>query len=241
MSHCIVVRHVPFESLDRLAPMLERRGLSLRQYDAPIALPTAAELAAAAIVVVLGGPIGVYEEQRYPFLTDELRLLEGALQRQQPLLGICLGAQLMARALGERVYPGNPELGWSPVELTSAGRASVLVPIEGLPVLHWHGDTFDLPPTARLLACTQATPNQAFQLENHAIGLQFHLEVSPAQLEAWYVGHTHELSQPGKPAITELRAAGRAQGALLAPGANAALEATLELLLSAHGLSAGPL
>ena len=115
---------------------------------------------------MLGGPIGAYEEALYPFLTDELRLIEACLHNNVPVMGICLGAQLLARALGARVYPGSArEIGIAPVTLTDPGRVSCLRHLEaaGHQVLHWHGDTFDLPAGATRLASTAVTTKSGVQ------------------------------------------------------------------------------
>src|SRR5258708_34513834 len=115
--------------------------------DATVVDLAAAEVAAADLLVVLGVPIGAYEEELYPFLKDELRVIEHRLAAGRPVLGICLGSQLMARALGARVYPGTgKEIGWAPLQLTEAGRGSCLAPLrDGTPVLHWPGAPFGLP------------------------------------------------------------------------------------------------
>jgi GMP synthase (glutamine-hydrolysing) len=140
-----VIRHVAFEDLGIFREVLAARGYAVRYLEAGVD-DLAGPLASADLAVVLGGPIGVYETERYPFLVTELRALERRLAAGRPTLGICLGAQLIAAALGARVYPGGKkEIGWAPVALTAAGRASPLAALEGRPVLHWHGDTFDLP------------------------------------------------------------------------------------------------
>lgn len=209
MRTCYALRHVPFESLGLLEPVLVERGFVVRVLDVPVnELPI--ELEAAELVVVLGGPISVYEEALYPFLTDELHLIERRLREKKATIGICLGAQLMARALGAKVYPGTEkEIGWAPLRLSLSGQLSALSAIEGQSVLHWHGDTFDLPEGARLLASTSVTPHQAFDWNDFAVALQFHLEVTEAALEGWYVGHTVELARWGKMTVPELRAEGR--------------------------------
>lgn len=208
MKTCYALRHVPFESLGHLEPILIERGFNIRVIDVPInELPKAVE--AAELVVVLGGPISVYEEALYPFLTNELHLIERRLRNKMATVGICLGAQLIAKALGAKVYPGvEKEIGWAPLQLSLAGQASALSAIEGQPVLHWHGDTFDLPEGARLLASTRVTPHQAFDWNDFVVALQFHLEVTEVALEGWYVGHTVELARWGKMTVPELRAAG---------------------------------
>ncbi|GAB6054411.1 glutamine amidotransferase [Magnetospira thiophila] len=195
MKTAVALRHVLFEDLDLLGPLLTERGYAvgyLEAWQAAALDPLAADL-----LVVLGGPIGVYEEAQYPFLSDELRLIEARLQAGRPTLGICLGCQLMARALGARVYPsGLKEIGWAPLDLTDAGQQSVLAPLgEGdRHVLHWHGDTFDLPDGARHLARSARVENQAFAWGDHAMALQFHVEATAVGLERWYVGHALEIA-----------------------------------------------
>jgi GMP synthase (glutamine-hydrolysing) len=147
------------------------------------------------LLIILGGPIGAYEEARYPFLNAELKLIERALAQNARVLGVCLGAQLLARVLGARVYPGSvAEIGFAPLTLTSAGLASPLRWLESVPVLHWHGDSFDLPVGSDRLASTPAYENQAFRMGRQALGLQFHAEACPEALESWLVGHAHELA-----------------------------------------------
>jgi GMP synthase (glutamine-hydrolysing) len=197
MRQAIALRHVAFEDLDALAPALEARGYDVAYCEAPIDDLNAATLADADLLVVLGGPIGAYEDADYPFLAAETALIAGRLQRGQKVLGLCLGAQLMARALGARVYPsGGKEIGWTPIALSESGRQGPLAALTG-PVLHWHGDTFDLPRGAVHLASTPATRNQAFAWERHGLALQFHIEATAQGLERWYVGHTGELRAAG--------------------------------------------
>jgi len=148
------------------------------------------------VLIVLGGPIGVYQEQAYPFLTDELRVLERRLAADLPTLGICLGAQLMTRALGATVYAGShKEIGWAPLHLSAAGRRSCLALLaqRQVAVLHWHGDTFDLPAGATHLASTPVYSNQAFAWGMRGLALQCHAEVTAHGLERWFVSHAHEI------------------------------------------------
>lgn len=198
MKTCVAVRHVAFEDLGLLGPLLAARGVDVRTVDAPIEPLDAASLMAPDLVVVLGGPIGVYEDDVYPFLTAELAAIEARLEAKKPTLGICLGAQLMAKALGAVVAPGpQKEIGYAPLAVTEEGRAAGLGDFAATPVLHWHGDNFALPEGAARLASTAACPNQAFAVGPTLLGLQFHVEVDPTRIETWLVGHTVELGKAG--------------------------------------------
>jgi GMP synthase (glutamine-hydrolysing) len=205
----VALRHVAFEDLGLLAPVLAREGFDVVYRDAAVEELLHDSIANADLLVVLGAPVGAYETDAYPFLKSELALIEHRLSRDLPTLGICLGAQLMASALGSRVFAGPvKEIGWGHVELSSDGAASCLSPLgeaESV-VLHWHGDTFDLPKNATRLASNTHYQNQAFAYGRNALALQFHLEADPLRLEQWYVGHAAELGA-AKVSIAELRAA----------------------------------
>jgi GMP synthase (glutamine-hydrolysing) len=196
---CLAVRHVAFEDLGLLGPLVAARDYEVRYHDAGVEPFEAQTLLAADLVVVLGGPIGVYEADAYPFVTDEIAAIAARLESNKPLLGICLGAQMMAAALGARVAPGPvKEIGWAPLTLTPAGKASVLAPLgDNDPVLHWHGDNCELPPGCERLASTAHCPVQAFSRTPSQLALQFHLETEPARFETWLVGHTVELGKAG--------------------------------------------
>lgn len=203
----VALRHVAFEDLGLLAPIMEREGWNVSFCEALVDDLSHSSIRDADLLIVLGGPIGVYETDSYPFLTREIDLLERRLALGLPTLGICLGAQLMAKALGARVHAGGvKEIGWGSVTLSQAGRASSLKSLaEGSPVLHWHDDTFDLPDHAARLASNENYENQAFAFGSNALALQFHLEADPRQLEEWYVGHAVELAGAGI-SVRELRA-----------------------------------
>jgi GMP synthase (glutamine-hydrolysing) len=195
---CLAVRHVAFEDLGLLSPLISARGYDIRYHDAGIERFEAATLIAPDLVVVLGGPIGVYECGAYPFVTDEIAAVAARLRANKPILGICLGAQMMAAALGARVAPGPvKEIGYAPLTLSAAGRSSVLALLGPSPVLHWHGDNCDLPAGCEHLASTAHCPVQAFSRTPTQLALQFHLETDPTRLEAWLVGHTVELGKAG--------------------------------------------
>lgn len=194
-----VLRHIHFEDLGSFANVLADNGYAVRYRDVGdddfLDFSTLAD----DLLVVLGGPIGVYEDAIYPFLTRERDLIAQRLAAQRPTLGICLGAQLIAAALESKVFPsGVKEIGLAALTLSEAGAGSVLRHLRGIPVLHWHGDTYELPTGAQNLASTPLVAQQAFQIGNHVLGLQFHAEVDPSVgFERWLVGHASELAGAG--------------------------------------------
>lgn len=191
----IAIRHLAFEDLGGFAAELEQRGFEIAYREAGVDPLYDPELLEAELLVVLGGPIGAYEESSYPFLLDEMRLLEQRLQAKRATLGLCLGSQLMARVLGARVYAGeHKEIGWGPLQLTEEGKNSPVRHLEQIPVLHWHGDTFELPEGAVRLASSQYYENQAFAYHNHGLALQFHPEITRQGMERWFIGHAHEIA-----------------------------------------------
>jgi len=192
-----VIRHVAFEDLGVLAELFAKRGWSIEYIEAPIANWGNFDPLAPDLLVVLGGPIGVYEDDLYPFLKDELAAIRKRVKADKPTLGICLGAQLIAGALGARVYPNREkEIGWSPLILSVAGYKSPVRHIgpEHTFMFHWHGDTFDLPADATLLAGTGICLHQVFSWGKNVLAFQCHPEVLGRDLEKWYVGHAVEIA-----------------------------------------------
>ena len=179
------LQHVPFEgpgSLERWALSNGHTLTATRLYDGE--LP--ARLEDAGALVILGGPMNVYEEEIHPWLVQEKIFIKRAIESDIPVLGICLGAQLIADVLGARVYRNqHKEIGWFPLELTNQARESRLfgdLPTQ-FTALHWHGDTFDLPPGATHIAKSEGCANQAFTFDSErVVGLQFHLEWTKAIL-----------------------------------------------------------
>jgi GMP synthase (glutamine-hydrolysing) len=208
MRNVIAIKHIAFEDLGSLSWTLSKFGYTVTYLEAGIDNLADVDPLAPDIVVILGGPIGVNDEKDYPFLVDELRLLERRLLADLPTLGICLGAQLMARTLGARVYPGPyKEIGWSSIELSQESVSSPLACLgaEHTSVLHWHGDTFDLPDGSTHLASTSKYKNQAFSWGKRCLALQFHPEVTGVGLERWLIGHACEIAATPGVSIVELR------------------------------------
>jgi GMP synthase-like glutamine amidotransferase len=180
--HCL--QHVSFETPGLLAAHIRERGHSLHTtalfLDEP--LPSTAEFDA---LIIMGGPMSVHDEAVYPWLRKEKELIAAAIREKKRVLGICLGAQLIALVSGARVYP-NPqkEIGFWPLRWTAAANTLVFQRPTDTLVFHWHGETFDLPAGAVLLASSEACVNQAFALGDHVLGMQFHPEVTPEIIRA---------------------------------------------------------
>ena len=188
MKKLLVCQHVPHEILGTLNPLLKRAGFRIRYVNFgrhPDAVPSLERYDG---LVVLGGPMSVNDDGRLPHLKTEMKLIEEALGKGIPVLGICLGAQLIAKVLGARVYPNDEkEIGWYDVRLTEASRRD---PVLGRfrateKIFQWHGDTFEIPVGAAHLAASEICANQAFRYQSNVYGLQFHLEVDEPMIRRW--------------------------------------------------------
>jgi GMP synthase (glutamine-hydrolysing) len=222
-----IIQHVAFEDIGAFKQTLDQRGYLASVLEAGASDLETDETRDADLLVVLGGPIGAYEAKKYPVLTHEVSLIAHRLERKMPVLGVCLGAQLLALSANAHVYPGpRKEIGWAPVSLTPEGKRSPLAAVSDIPVLHWHSDTFDLPRDALRLASTEAYPNQAFSIGTHALGLQFHLEAG-ARIEQWLIGHAAELAAADVD-VNALRNETRANHRAAAAAANALLSTWLD-------------
>jgi GMP synthase (glutamine-hydrolysing) len=230
-----VIRHVAFEDLGSFAEILSKNGFHIQYFEAGI--DDLSELAhiQPKLLIILGGPIGAYEQDKYPFLQTEMDILSQRIAYDQPTLGICLGAQLIASALGARVYSGGKkEIGWASLQLTAVAECGYFqyLSSQRTPVLHWHGDTFDLPPEAILLASSAVYPHQAFSYKNNILALQFHPEIIANRIEAWLIGHAAELAANPEISLGRLRSNTRKYGETLQTCAKLFLQGWLDGLKS---------
>lgn len=178
------LQHVPFEDIGSLLQDVDANGHSLTTthwYNGD----TAPALNSFDLLIVMGGPMGVYDEDIYPWLATEKELIARAIAAGKKVLGICLGAQLIACVLGAKVTRNvHREIGWFPLEITNNAHPVAKILSECKKVFHWHGDTFALPPQAQLLASSQACVNQAYVIDNQVYGFQFHLETTEQSANA---------------------------------------------------------
>ncbi len=199
MRQVVVVQHAEVEKPGIIAGALASHGYSIQPVLTFNAQPMPRDLGGAQALVVMGGPMSVCEQDRYPFLRDEIRLIEKTLRDGKPVLGVCLGSQLLAAALGAAVRKGQKEIGWYPVTLTEQAAEDLLLRgIErSFTACHWHGDVFDLPRKAVSLAASSRTECQAFRYGHNAYGFLFHLEMTPDTLEAMARTFASELKEEG--------------------------------------------
>lgn len=187
MKTALIIRHVPYEGVAGYRAPIEAAGFEIDRIDVGDPAFASLDLSAPDLLIMMGGPMGVYEQDQYSWIGCQLRRLRQRLSAQRPTLGVCFGAQMMAAALGARVYPGPlKEVGFYPVYLHDHARTSPLRHIEDIPILHWHGDTFDLPDDVELLASSDAYAHQAFRRGPNILALQFHAEMGEdPRFDAW--------------------------------------------------------
>jgi GMP synthase (glutamine-hydrolysing) len=188
MKKLLVLQHVPHELLGTLNPLLKRSGFRIRYVNFARHPDAQPGLDGYNGLVVLGGPMSVNDADRLPHLTTEMRLIEEALRRNIPVLGICLGAQLIAKTLGANVYPNKEkEIGWYDVSPTDEAESDpLLLEFQKTEtIFQWHGETFDIPKSTRHLAFSFLCANQAFRYGNNVYGFQFHLEVDEPMIHRW--------------------------------------------------------
>ncbi|WP_312408083.1 glutamine amidotransferase [Rhizobium sp.] len=205
----LVLRHVQFEDLGHFRPPLEYAGYEVAYSDLTDGNFCRSDPLEPDLMVILGGPVGVYENDIYPFLDREVEFIRARVEAGRPTLGVCLGAQLIAASLGAPVFPsGIKEIGFSKLRISAEGLKGPLRHLDGIEVLHWHGDTYRLPKGAVNLASTDLIEQQAYALGHNILGLQFHPEAETGPtFERWLVGHAAELSA-AKIDVPSLRAQG---------------------------------
>lgn len=191
--HAHYLQHVPFEGLGSIESWLHDHDYTISHTAlfASQQLPTPADID---FLIILGGPMSVHDETAYPWLIQEKAFVKEFLTSGKPILGICLGAQLIANVLGANVYPGpEKEIGWFPITACTTDTESFSF-APTLTAFHWHEETFDLPENAKLLASSTACCNQAFQIGTNIIGLQFHLETTPTAADNLISNCQHEMT-----------------------------------------------
>jgi GMP synthase (glutamine-hydrolysing) len=206
MKTALIIRHVPYEGVAGYRDPIETAGYLVDRIDVCDPAFSACDLVEPDLVIMMGGPMGVYEQETHPWIACQIRRLARRLDADRPTLGVCFGAQMIAAALGARVYPGGAkEVGFHPV--TVHDEESPLRHLADVPVLHWHGDTFDLPEGVDLLASSHVYPHQAFRRGRNLLALQFHGEMGEdPRFDAWIEQGPHDIAAAGHTPRT-LRAA----------------------------------
>ncbi len=204
---------MPTDGIAGFRAPIEAAGYTIDRLDVSDPDFADADFISPDLVVLMGGPMGVYEADRHPWIGHEIERLRDRLAVDRPTLGVCLGAQLVAAAMGARVYAGpSPEIGFAAIALTEPGYESPLRHLNGCAVLHWHGDTFDLPFGAQRLAHSDPYERQAFRRGDTVLAVQFHAEMGlDDRLETWLADHRETLAAIGQDA-DDLRRDYRAQG-----------------------------
>jgi GMP synthase (glutamine-hydrolysing) len=193
----LIIRHVPYEGVAGFRAPIEAAGFAVDRIDVSDPAFSGIDLRDPDLLIMMGGPMGVYEREAHPWIACQLRRLAQRVEHDRPTLGVCFGAQMIAAAMGAEVYPGpHKEIGFHPVEVHQPG--SFLRHIAEVPVLHWHGDTFTLPQDVELMASSRLYPHQAFRKGANVLALQFHAEMGlDPRFEAWIEQGRETLAEAG--------------------------------------------
>ena len=220
----LIIRHVPYEGVAGFRTPIEAAGYAVDRIDVADPAFATLDLRAPDLLIMMGGPMGVYERDLYPWIPCQLRRLALRLEADRPTIGVCFGAQMIAAALGAEVYPGPAkEIGFQPVTIRSAALEGPLRHIAEVPMLHWHGDTFTLPDNVELLASTPLYAHQAFRRGPNILALQFHGEMGlDPRFDAWIEQSRDAIVEAGTD-----EASLRAAHDRLGPGAVAAGQAMI--------------
>lgn len=197
--NALIIRHVPYEGVAGFRAPIEAAGYAVDRIDVSDPGFSAVDLREPDLLIMMGGPMGVYEHEAHPWIACQLKRLSQRLEAGRPTLGVCLGAQMMAAAMGAEVYPGPvKEIGFHPVTIHAGAMDGPLRHLADVPVLHWHGDTFTLPGDVELLASSPLYAHQAFRRGSNILALQFHAEMGlDPRFEAWLDGLPAEIAQDG--------------------------------------------
>lgn len=229
----LILTHKQDEGSCTLGQTISDRGMRIKTINVPRAGLEGIDALRPDLMVVMGGPIGVYQADYFPFLKTEIEMLKARIAADKPTIGICLGSQLIATALGATVVKGDAgmEMGWSPLTLTDAAKGTEAELLCGSKtnMLHWHGDTFNLPEGATLLASSEKYKHQIFVYGQNILGIQSHPEVQPPMLEEWFVTFNADITGPNpKVPIAKLREDNACYGDDLKKQASAFFNAWLE-------------
>lgn len=218
MKEVWAIQHVGYEDLGSFESVLKSRGYTVKYLCSRNLDYSRLYAGDADLIVVLGGPMGAYEVDKHPWIPFEIKFIRERIETGKPLMGICLGSQMIARACGAKAYKGpqGKEIGWEPITINTDGMKTPLRHLDGAltNMMHWHGDTFDLPDGATLLASSEKYSKQAYSIGDNILAVQCHPEVTESKLRLWYASDKGELAEVGK-TVAELQNQAAHNGAQL--------------------------